>query len=74
MSLSLSALGISLDMMDTGTDTIVLRMIVIGLITLTACHPGHFFPQMSPNKQVAPNGILGEKDLAEGGSSTPERV
>ncbi|KAL8930427.1 MAG: hypothetical protein Q9208_000611 [Pyrenodesmia sp. 3 TL-2023] len=64
------------DIMRNEGEFIVLEgvMIVIGAITLTAFHPGYFFPQMSPNKQVAPNGILGEKDLSEGGSSTPERV
>ncbi|KAL8895166.1 MAG: hypothetical protein Q9207_008280 [Kuettlingeria erythrocarpa] len=64
------------EIMQNEAEFIVLEgvMIVIGVITLTACHPGYFFPQMSPNKQVAPNGILGEKDLSEGGSSTPDRV
>ncbi|KAL8824222.1 MAG: hypothetical protein Q9170_008223 [Blastenia crenularia] len=61
--------------MQNETEFIVLEgvMIVIAVLALTAFHPGYFFPQMSmKNKRVAPNGILGEKELS--GDESPGKV
>ncbi|KAL8982424.1 MAG: hypothetical protein Q9177_005277 [Variospora cf. flavescens] len=62
--------------MRNDTEFIILEgvMIVIATLALTAFHPGLFFPQMSPKKRTAPNGILGEKDVSETESPSPYRV
>lgn len=49
-------------------------MIVVAVLALTAFHPGYFFPQMSAHKRVAPNGIVGEKELSDGESPSPNNV
>ena len=50
-------------------------MIVIAVLALTVFHPGYFFPQMLPQKRVAPNGILGEKEYSDTDSpSQSDRV
>ncbi|KAI4123512.1 MAG: hypothetical protein LQ338_005236 [Usnochroma carphineum] len=62
------------DIMQNEAEFIVLEgvMIVVGALALTVFHPGHFFPSMSPNKRVAPNGLLGEKELSDAGGSSPK--
>ncbi|KAL8645032.1 MAG: hypothetical protein Q9210_006935 [Variospora velana] len=62
--------------MQNDAEFIILEgvMIVIAALALTALHPGLFFPQMSPQKRTAPNGILGEKDVSETESPSPDRV
>ncbi|KAL8956526.1 MAG: hypothetical protein Q9193_005978 [Seirophora villosa] len=63
------------EIMQNDAEFIVLEgvMIVLAVLALTALHPGHFFPQMSPRKRTAPNGILAEKDDMSG-SESPGRV
>ncbi|KAL8677732.1 MAG: hypothetical protein Q9186_005867 [Xanthomendoza sp. 1 TL-2023] len=55
------------DIMRNEAEFIVLEgvVIVIAVFCLTAFHPGYCFPPMQKRNKVAPNGIMGDKDISD---------